>query len=372
MLRTKIVTVLLFATALFNFYSCTQYSKEVQKMFDLVPQEQRAGLDFLIKYMPQNDLDTLKAELILENLEYAYKARSEFAWCKNLPDSLFYNEVLPYYVYTEPREMWRKGFYERFKKYVAGTTDLRAAIDSINRNIMKEIGVVYNARPRCADQPTAESIQRGIASCTGLSILLVDAFRSVGIPSRLAGTPNWHDLRGNHNWCEVWIDGEWYFTEYYPEKLNQAWFLADAGKADPNNTQTAIYAVSYAPAQTHFPIAWDSINKNVHAYNVTQRYLNIYRQSDMAKAALGNHVKLFISAYSADCNPTTENRIAVSVDVFLDKTQQGGGKTASHTQDANDKFFVLVPKSQTYTLKYGEGKTMTVSIGERDTTVILP
>ena len=45
----------------------------------------------------------------------------------------------------------------------------------------------------------------GYASCTGISILYVDALRSVGIPARLVGTPAWHGKEndGNHNWVEV-------------------------------------------------------------------------------------------------------------------------------------------------------------------------
>ena len=63
-----------------------------------------------------------------------------------------------------------------------------------------------------------------MATCTGLSFLLVDAFWSVGIPARMAGTPMWTNMKGNHSWVEVWVDGEWYFTEYYPEDLNKSWF----------------------------------------------------------------------------------------------------------------------------------------------------
>ena len=31
----------------------------------------------------------------------------------------------------------------------------------------------------------------GYASCTGVSIVYIDALRSIGIPARLAGTPAW-------------------------------------------------------------------------------------------------------------------------------------------------------------------------------------
>lgn len=62
-------------------------------------------------------------------------------------------------------------------------------------------------------------LAKGYASCTGLSIFLVNACRAVGIPARLAGTPSWvQDRRdspeerfNNHNWVEVW-DGTWSFT----------------------------------------------------------------------------------------------------------------------------------------------------------------
>ena len=43
----------------------------------------------------------------------------------------------------------------------------------------------------------------GHASCTGLSIFLISALRSVGIPVRLAGTPAWVLTDGNHDWVEV-------------------------------------------------------------------------------------------------------------------------------------------------------------------------
>ena len=117
-----------------------------------------------------------------------------------------------------------------------------------------------------------------MASCSGLSILLTDAFRSVCIPSRIAGTPSWYDDRGNHNWCEVWIDGKWYFTEYYPEELNKSWFLSSAGKADETSKEYSIYATSFKPAGIYFPLVWDTTINYVHAENVTERYISIYKK----------------------------------------------------------------------------------------------
>ena len=38
----------------------------------------------------------------------------------------------------------------------------------------------------------------GYASCTGVSILFVDALRTIGIPARVVGTPAWHGVRNPH------------------------------------------------------------------------------------------------------------------------------------------------------------------------------
>lgn len=59
----------------------------------------------------------------------------------------------------------------------------------------------------------------GYASCTGVSIFLVDALRSIGIASRIAGTPAWNQVvdNGNHNWVEVWSpEWGWQFIEAAP------------------------------------------------------------------------------------------------------------------------------------------------------------
>ena len=110
---------------------------------------------------------------------------------------------------------------------------LEEAIKAVNKNIRDEVKVDYNTAREKPDQNPSESIRQGMASCSGLSILLTDALRSVGIPSRIAGTANWHDNRGNHNWCEVWLDGKWYFTEYYPNELDRRGSSPMPGKLIP-------------------------------------------------------------------------------------------------------------------------------------------
>lgn len=327
---------------------------ELEKALKDAPENQKEGMAFLIAYMPERDLQSLKADFLLENAAYAYQAREQFPWAKAIPDSIFLNEVLPYVSLNEKRESWRKEFYERFSKYVAKCTNIFEAIDSVNRNIRDEVVVDYNTKREKPDQAPFESMRQHMASCTGLSILLTDAFRAVGIPSRVAGTPNWHDERGNHNWTEVWADGKWYFTEYYfPGQLDNAWFFADAGQAVKNNPDKAIYASSFKPTGISFPLVWDENIRYVYAENVTDRYTDLYQKHYSAIAKDGDHVALRVTAFKdKKHDKQSEDRVATNLDVFHGKLQMGGGRTAGPTQDMNDVLTFMLKKNQTYTVNY--------------------
>lgn len=352
-------------------------AKELKKALKEVPRNEREGMAFLISYMPERDAKSLSADFLLENVQYAYKARAEFPWAKEVPDSVFLNDVVAYANLNENRESWRKDFYERFKKYVAPCKTMREAIDSVNKNVRDELLVDYNTKREKPDQAPYESMRQHMASCSGLSILLTDAFRAVGIPSRVAGTPAWHDDRGNHNWNEVWIDGQWRFTEYYPsDDLDQSWFLTDAGKAIKEDVRKAIYAASFKPTGCYFPLVWDEDIRYVHAENVTDRYTSLYRAQLSAMPADGSHVALRVMVFKdKDHAEASGDRVATNLDVFKGDKQLYGGRSTGATQDMNDVLTFNVEKNQQYTVKFvngkGEMQTQTIDVGDDTTTLKL-
>lgn len=352
-------------------------AKELKKALKEVPHNEREGMAFLISYMPERDAKSLSADFLLENVQYAYKARAEFPWAKEVPDSVFLNDVVAYANLNENRESWRKDFYERFKKYVAPCKTMREAIDSVNKNVRDELLVDYNTKREKPDQAPYESMRQHMASCSGLSILLTDAFRAVGIPSRVAGTPAWHDDRGNHNWNEVWIDGQWRFTEYYPsDDLDQSWFLTDAGKAIKEDVRKAIYAASFKPTDCYFPLVWDEDIRYVHAENVTDRYTSLYRAQLSAMPADGSHVALRVMVFKdKDHAEASGDRVATNLDVFKGDKQLYGGRSTGATQDMNDVLTFNVEKNQQYIIKYmngkGEMQTQIVEVGDETTTLKL-
>ena len=234
----------------------------------------RRGAEFLVRHMPESDLKSLGTEFLLENLDYAFRARSEFSWCASLPEEIFFNDVLPYASLDETRERWRPDFYRQASEIVKNAASAGEAAQALNRELFNLINVHYNTGRKRPNQSPSESIEQGRATCTGLSIILVDACRSVGIPARVTGTPLWTNNRGNHTWTEIW-DGRWFFTgsdEYDAKGLDRGWFVGAAAKADKSDPKYSIYASSWKKADHHFPMVWNRRNQSVNAFNVTDRY----------------------------------------------------------------------------------------------------
>lgn len=325
---------------------------EIMTVLSNSSKQEKEAAAFLISYMPEHDLKSLDAGFILDQVKGAVGARNEFPWCRELPDSIFLNEVLPYYSLDEKRDNWREDFYKRFSPMVSNCRNIYAAIDSVNLNIMAELGVEYNTKRSTVNISPFQAIEEQMATCTGLSFLLVNAFRSVGIPARIAGTPLWTNLRGNHSWVEVWIDGEWYFTEYYPDALNKSWFLADAGKADPQKPVHWIYAASYKPAQTHYPLVWDKDSREIHAVNVTDRYIRLYQEQLAGSAVNEDELIIDVVLYEDQDEQESRGRIAEKVTVWEGETQIDFGYTPLPTDDLNRFLKFRLKKDRIYRLEY--------------------
>lgn len=218
---------------------------------------------------------------------------------------------------------------------VGAKTPLEAAM-RLNRDLWKRVGVIYSTKRDKPNQDPLHSIRIGMASCSGLSILLVDACRSVGIPARVVGC-RWRNKPGNHTWVEVWSEGKWYplgaFEDCPPDKL---WFLADAADATDDDPRYAIYAARATPDDSGTVFyGW-----GVPAERVTDRYAR-----KTTPAAEGVRVHIAAERDGA--------RVAVPFVVE--------GKryvTPGPLQDLNDYTTLTLPPGATFTI-HMEGRTFT-------------
>lgn len=311
---------------------------QIERALERVTEAQRPGMEFLVAHMPEEDLLLLSADYLLDNCAFAYGVMGEVKWGADVPEEVFLNYVLPYANVNERRDEWRDDFKQQFLPRVRECETPSEAAALLNREVFEVFGVKYSTKRAKADQSPLETIESGLASCTGLSILLADACRSVGVPARLAGIPHWANKDGNHTWVEIWDDG-WHFTgaaEPDARGLDHAWFEHDASLARADDPRHSIWATSWEPTGTSFPMVWAPEIDWVPAVNVTTRYTR-------AREELVGHGRLLVRAVRGS------ERIAVPVRV----RELGGdgvweGTTKDESADTNDILAFVVPRGRRY------------------------
>lgn len=266
---------------------------EILRALHEAPQGQKEGMRWLVERMPERDLQELDAEFLLTNCAEAYAAWEGSAWRSSVSEEVFLDAVLPYASVNEKREDWRTGFRRRFGPMVAHARTTSEAAVILNKAIFAELKVKYSTKRQKADQSPSESMESGLASCTGLSILLIDACRAVGVPARFVGTPLWSDRSGNHSWVEIWDNG-WHFTgaaEPTGDTLNGGWFVDRAATAKRDDPEMAVYATTWKESPITFPMVWSPEDRSVRAVNVTDRYTSRGEKIEEGKARVRFRVK---------------------------------------------------------------------------------
>jgi len=261
----------------------------------------RTSVDTMAHWLTQNADPRQPRETdqyLRTTAEYALKARNEIKVAGEVPEDIFLEFVLPYRLVDEPVDNFRKSFYDVLAPSAKKAENLTSAVKDIVPRIFTELraskevmrdkandtAVVFKSNQTPAVMaPISETLLAGYASCTGTSILIVDALRSVGIPARVVGTPEWNiPTKGNHNWVEVWTgEGEdgWHFfdaSEHNPVSLDKGWFF-------PGNTQHAskddpmhkIYTATWSEDATdsEYPLTWRTPFVNWRAKDRTDFYL---------------------------------------------------------------------------------------------------
>ncbi len=333
---------------------------QIEQAWNTIAVEQRPGLEFLLLHMPEKDLRQLSAEFLLDNCRLAYMAWQAAPWRSQIDEPMFFNEILPYACVNEVRDSWRQKFYEELRPLIEDCQTPGQAAVKLNQQIFSKYQVKYSTQRRKAIQSPAESMETGLASCSGLSIMLVDACRAVGVPARFVGVPRWTDNSGNHSWVEIW-DGDWKFTgaaEPNGDQLNATWFNGRAAQQKRDEAMYAIYAASFRETPVKFPMFSRRNDSAIFAVNVTDRYT-----SDL-KSIADNQQWLRIRAVDS----STRERLAVSV-VVSDSQGQilGDGQTKDERFDRNDHFSLAVAKGKTVQVKWtwqAEVQMQEVTLGD--------
>jgi hypothetical protein len=323
---------------------------------------------FLLEHLPPADATHLPVALFRENLEQAFVARETHPWTKALDQPIFFNDVLPHAIVDETRDPWRLRLRELFVPLLGDAATIHDASKVVSANIAHLTGVKYSTEREKACQSPAESMRQGLASCTGLSILMVDALRAVGVPARLIAIPMWGTLEGNHTWVEIHDDGGWHMTGYGsgPDSWDKSWEIDRCAYCDPEQPIHGVFATSYRPTGLDFPTIWtwrgrpsgklaeqaiqerDSDRKLIKlswksqagetpGIDRTPHYIQLAggRKIPIPKGSASIAVRAFIA--------NTDERVDISLRVIRGEQIIWEGRTASAAQDLNDYARILCP-----------------------------
>lgn len=263
---------------------------------EMGPAKERA-MKFLEENMPPWDVinkGTLKLGILPATVQQALQVRQKFSWAAKVPEEVWRDYVLPYASVNEARSDWRRLLFQTLNMSDDPSKSPGDVAMFVNEHLWRLLNpkkpINFKAQQTPLLYDSMNAISFGFASCTGLSILYLDALRSVGVPARLVGTPAWHGKYkdGNHNWVEIWLgegqglQGEaWTFIEAQPagpgEKLLtpcDKWFC-NPSHFD-GGTQT--YAAKWDREKVHFmvyPMSWDLANRNIPGVNRSTFYNTI-------------------------------------------------------------------------------------------------
>lgn len=269
------------------------------------------SLNYLLKHRPPQDAaiapQALKAHAAARCDAAAECCRRFAHEDEDIPYDVFCNAVLPYRALDEPLVTediaeFLPSLEARVRPLVADATTATEAVLMMNEKLFDALSVRFEANQSPAFLTPRAVIENGAASCSGLSILLVQALRAIGIPARCAGVSDWggeHAGTGNHVWVEVWLEGKWRFIgAAEPTALDETWF---AERLRGGSTATTVYAAlfhrvgSRPDSLVHFPLPWQ----------LQDGFMDEWLDSDVDVDAVGTLEKQTEDESDEDCVATS-------------------------------------------------------------------
>lgn len=315
-------------------------------------------VSFIERYMPPHDRGIVSRTQIDNHARQALSMRGRFAWSEPLPDALFLNDVAPYAILDETRGDWRTPLSTLYTPLVAECNTAREAAWRIVSHMSSDTGVTYSRERRCAVMSPIEALQEKKVSCTGQSLLVACALRSVGIPARVAGVATWNHIRGNHTWAEAWYEGAWHMVEFNEKAENTPWVMEGIGMLDPGVASQQVVASTWRPSPegTIFPpIEPKKGHAPVSGVNVTARYMQLARAWYERSGLPADCQRLFIECIETQPSApagATARRIPLHV-VLLgpDGTVAAEGESPGDGADMRYYLRLTAPRRSGYTVQ---------------------
>jgi len=146
------------------------------------------------------DIDCIKADFLITNLESAFKAWKNL-WAKNIPFADFCEYILPYRVSVEPLQDWREKYSNKFRWFanVSKTKGMNTALSYVSADYSNWFKVSLTERSEPLPRLGAlQLLSRKTGPCEDMADLTAFTLRSQGVPVSVNIVPYWATSTGSH------------------------------------------------------------------------------------------------------------------------------------------------------------------------------
>lgn len=151
------------------------------------------------------DTDIVKSELLIKNIEIAFKSWKENPWSKSYDFKTFCEYILPYRSLTEPMQDWRSDYQATFEKLSLGMVDPNDPVE-ICSNIITNIKHFDFVLKRFDPKPllgATDLLFWREGNCPDLANVAIFASRSLGVATTFDCTPHYAASSNRHYWNTV-------------------------------------------------------------------------------------------------------------------------------------------------------------------------
>lgn len=173
------------------------------------------------------DLQTIKADFLIENIDLAFEVWKKYPWCRHLSEAEFFKKILPYRLKNEPLEDWRSYYYNKYRDVADSLAAAGASMEEVVFFFNSRYGKLYTHE---ADSIPGDWSYRlmekiGGGTCDRLALNAVQVMRSIGIPLDLDELPYHGKVNGGHAYNSFTDEkGQFhYFSPYEREPERKRW-----------------------------------------------------------------------------------------------------------------------------------------------------
>jgi len=315
-----------------------------------------------------DDLKVIKADFLIDQIDYAFKAWREKSWARALSFTDFCEYVLPYRGSNEPLEPWRRTLYEKYAGIEDSLSDPSDPIGAACR-INDDVKTWFGFDPRYYYHPTDQGLSEMRAAklgrCEDMTNLTIYAMCANGLAVTSDYTPHWANAGNNHAWNAI-LTAQGKVVPFMGAEANP-------GSYQLANKPAKVYRKTFA-SQPDNLILKERKQDKVPGWLAGQNYIDVTKDyEDVCDVTvtfsrdLPDSVDIaYLCVFnSGEWSAIHWGRINGDASVFSD---MGKGIAYLPALYLNEKIvpwgdpFILQPDGQIRTLRADTGRTITVSL----------